>query len=234
MSITFTNYDNYVEVVTPESNLILLKDTINLVCTSDYSSMTLSATGALRSAANPQLYTGVRISVADITSPTGSSNEDVVRQIQDMLSNQSADKGAFHDTLMLEINPIVQIQAVYGLREKVETFTATGGSVSVVDNKFVCQTGTSVGGYGVIRSLRPVVYKPGQGLFCRGTAMFDSANALANSFQTFGMFNATDGLFFGYLGANYGINHEYGGRLEIQRLTLTVGAGGAETGTVTL
>lgn len=46
-------------------------------------------------------------------------------------------------------SPIAQIDAVYGLLDNVETRTSTGGSVGVTDGNFVCQTGTSVGGYGL-------------------------------------------------------------------------------------
>jgi hypothetical protein len=62
----------------------------------------------------------------------------------------------------------VQIEAVYGLRDKtdIETFSATGGSVAAEDTgtgtEFKCSTGTSVGAYGIIRSRRSTAYRAGQ------------------------------------------------------------------------
>jgi hypothetical protein len=70
---------------------------------------------------------------------------------------------AFGDQRIVELAPRVQLAATYGLinTDVIETFTATGGSADVNNNLYRCQTGTSAGGYGVLRSKDGVEYRPG-------------------------------------------------------------------------
>lgn len=128
--------------------------------------------------------------------------------------------------------PKVQIDAIYGLLESCETFvdaTPATGSTSSLDGNFVCQTGTGVGGYGVIRSKRSVRYRPGQGALFRFTALFDEANKTALSLQAAGPFNSTNGLLVGYDGTSFGVMHRTGGKHEIRTLTISASASGSET-----
>ena len=145
---------------------------------------------------------------------------------------------AFGSLSVSQSRPEVQIDAVYGLREKtdVEVFTATGGAV-VAENtgtgtEFKCSTGTSVGGYGLVRSRRSTSYRPGQGMLMRWTARYDTPIPL--SLQRSGAINAENEISFGYIGTDFGIFKKANGRLEIQTLTVTAGAGGSETATITL
>jgi hypothetical protein len=139
---------------------------------------------------------------------------------------------AFGDTIVTELRPIVTLKPTYGILDEAETFTATGGSVTVASNKYVLQTGTSVGGYGVLWSRKPVVYVPGVGMESRITAQFTTG--VASSIQLAGMFSSTDGMMFGYDGTSFGVMHRYEGALELHRLTVTTPSGGAATVTVTL
>lgn len=143
---------------------------------------------------------------------------------------------AFGDMATSQASPVVQIDAVYNLRTSdVETFIDSSpgtGSVTTSGSMFVCQTGAGVGGYGVVRSRRLIRYRPGQGIRLRGTAMFTTG--VANSLQLFGMFTAADGLFFGYDGTTFGIIRRVAGAVAIHRLTVTTGATGVETITITL
>jgi hypothetical protein len=142
--------------------------------------------------------------------------------------------GAFGELMTMELNPRVQIDAVYGLpTTDTETFTGSTGSATGVNSLFTCQTGVGIGGYGVIRSRRTVRYMPGQGLRLRFTAAFTSPGA-ALSLQLAGGFTSTDGLFFGFNGTSFGLLRRIAGAAAIMRLTVTVGTGGAETATVTL
>ena len=141
-----------------------------------------------------------------------------------------ATRSAFGDHLSESVDPIVQISAQYGLLSNVETFNATGGTVGTSDNMFECTTGTSIGGYGVIRTARPTIYREGQGLMARFTALFDSTNAVANSLQFAGLFNVQDTIAFGYRGADFGILFDSYGAQEIRTLTIT----GAGNGTLDL
>lgn len=129
--------------------------------------------------------------------------------------------------------PRVQIDAVNGLiTTDTETFSATGGSVAGTSALFTCTTGTSVGGYGVIRSRRTGRYLAGQSYIARFNAGFSAGVALG--LQVAGAFTATDALFVGYSGSTPGIMRRIAGAQEIRRLTITVGSGGAETVTITL
>lgn len=103
-----------------------------------------------------------------------------------------ATRSAFGDNLSESVDPITQVSAQYGLLDSIETFNATGGTVGTETNMFKCTTGTSIGGYGVIRTKKPTIYREGQGLMARFTALFDSDNAVANSLQFAGLFNVQD------------------------------------------
>jgi len=134
----------------------------------------------------------------------------------------------FGDRISAELSPKVAIKATYGLIDiDTETFNATGGGVSVSNSEFLCQSGTSVGGYGTIWSRRPIVYVPGVGCEARITARF-SAGA-SGYLQLAGLFSGADGMMFVQRDGNFGVMHRYGGSFAIRRLTLTVASGGTET-----
>lgn len=135
--------------------------------------------------------------------------------------------------------PHVQVEALYGLRtvNDVETYTdGSSGSVGVDDSgysrQFKVSTGTSVGGYGVIRTQSPLRYRPGQINRFQFTGVFTSP--VSNSRQAVGALGVGNELTFGYNGVDFGIMYRRGGRLETRRATITVGAGGSETLTITL
>jgi hypothetical protein len=143
---------------------------------------------------------------------------------------------AFGEVRTSQPHPIVQIDAVYGIQDNVETFTDASpgtGTVSTSNGLFQCKTGVGVGGYGVIRTRRAVRYRPGQGSIFRWTASFSTPTAL--SLQAAGAFNTTNGFFVGHDGANnFGVMHRTGGRHEVRTLTISGAAGGAENVQLTL
>jgi len=130
-------------------------------------------------------------------------------------------RSAFGDVLTESMDPITQISAQYGIPSECETFTATGGTVGTETNMFKCTTGTNDGGYGVIRTERPTIYREGQGLMARFTALFDESNAVANSLQSAGLFNVQDTVAFGYRGSDFGIIFDNYGSQETRTLTIT-------------
>jgi len=142
--------------------------------------------------------------------------------------------GAFGEQITAHKTPIVQIANKYQidptLLNELETFEATGGSTDNNGNLFRCQTGTSVGGYGVIRSLETLNYRAGQGVECQITGAFTTGVAL--SLQFAGMFNISDTIAFGYDGVDFSCLHSYGGVAEVHLIDVTVT--GAGTCTVTL
>lgn len=142
--------------------------------------------------------------------------------------------GAFGELLVAEMTPRVQIDAVFGLLSTDhETLTdGSSGSVTTSGSMFICQTGTSVGGYGVLRSRRIVRYRPGQGMRLRFSGLFTTG--IADSLQFAGGYTATEAIGFGYNGADFGVFRREAGSTKIVRLTVTAAAAGAETITVTL
>jgi len=142
--------------------------------------------------------------------------------------------GAFGEQLTTHKTPVVQIANKYQIDpanlNDLETFEATGGAADNNANLFRCQTGTSVGGYGVIRSLETLNYRAGQGIECQITAAFTTGVAL--SLQFAGMFNISETLAFGYDGVYFSTLHSYGGNAEVQLIDVTVT--GAGSCTVTL
>jgi hypothetical protein len=139
---------------------------------------------------------------------------------------------SFGDQIVVNQRLDLAIKATYGLTDAITTFSATGGSATASNAEFLCQTGTSSGGYGVIWSRYPLVYMPGVGVEARITARFTAP--VANSFQATGLFSAIDGLFFGYNGTSFGVMHRYGGSYAIRTLTVTAASGTSVTATVTL
>lgn len=147
-------------------------------------------------------------------------------------NDMDAYRSSFGDFTSNALEPICQISAQYGLLDNVETFTASGGTATESNSLFTCTTGTTVGAYSVIRSVRPTMYREGQGLMARFTAIFDSTNAVADSLQFAGLFNVQDTLAFGYRGTSFGIIYDSHGAQEAKKLTITVAGNG--TLTVTL
>ena len=150
------------------------------------------------------------------------------------IPTQKNQKGSFGELITAHKTPIVQIANKYQIDpselEDLEVFESTGGTADNSNNLFRCQTGTSVGGYGVVRSKETLNYRPGQGVEGQITASFTSG--IATSLQFAGMFNLTDTVAFGFNGSDFSVIHEYGGKAEVQEIEVTVT--GAGTCTVTL
>lgn len=115
--------------------------------------------------------------------------------------------GAFGEVLTVEAQPVAQLDFVYNTlnNQNVSTTTASGGTVTAANRLAVLTSGTTDGGSASMRSLRQAVYRPGQGVMARYTAIFTTG--VANTTQIAGVGNATDGYFFGYNGTSFGILH---------------------------
>lgn len=180
---------------------------------------------------------------SDIQDKNGNSVGASADEVQAYIDNQvllSATSGmasastAFGDPVTIGRKPIVQIANEYRLDPSVyprtEVFSATGGTADNDDNLFRCQSGTSLGGYSVIRSLDTLNYKAGEGVTALFTASFTTGVAL--SLQFGGMFSLTETVAIGYDGADFSVLHSYHGAAEVQLITVT--ASGTGTTTVTL
>lgn len=131
--------------------------------------------------------------------------------------------------------PEFQADAVYGVNSSIilASTDGTGGSATAANNLFTCSTGgTTIGYFGAIQSRKRLRYRPGQGVVARYTALFSAPQA--NTTVVAGVGTAESGFYFGYNGTSFGVLHNTGGVREIQTLTVSAGASGAETATVTL
>ena len=172
----------------------------------------------------------------DYTAMDGSYHESVLDYLFSIANNTggldkgvSSNKGIFGENITSHRMPVVQIANKYRIDpaelEDIETFEATGGSADNNRNLFRCQTGTSVGGYGVIRSQETLNYRAGQGIQGFVTASFTTG--IANSLQFAGMFNLTETAAFGYDGTDFSILHSYDGAAEEQLITITATGSGS-------
>lgn len=146
-----------------------------------------------------------------------------------MTNNQS---GFGDHVIMPYVNEIIT-SFLYGvIDDRHETLSATGGSVDTVENMVRCQSGTSVGGYGVVRTKKCIIYHPGEAIRSRQTAMFTQGVPL--SLQFAGLFSITETIAFGYDGADFGCILERHGLCAAHEIEVTGAASGAESATVTL
>lgn len=142
------------------------------------------------------------------------------------------DTSAYGDTLVSELKPYVTVKATYGLLDEVSSFTLNNGTTSSVSEEFTCQTGTTSGGYASILSKQPIVYVPGVGAEARVTARFSTP--VSNSIQGAGFFNATDGMFFGYMNTGFAVVHRHHGLVGVYTLTITTPSSTSVSCTITL
>lgn len=143
-------------------------------------------------------------------------------------------KTAFGDLRNESLTVITQISGHYDILSNVLTVLddAESGTNSIVDSMFTCDTGTSSNGLASILTLRQLTGRSGQGGLCRLSTVFDTA--VADTTQICGLITAENSFVFGYTGTNFGIIHAFNGVDELQELTLTAAAAGAETATVTV
>ena len=142
---------------------------------------------------------------------------------------------AFGEPLAVQITPVVQLDAIYGIDDplKFQTYSALGGSVTTNgDSEFDIVAGATTYSYGVLRSRRFLRYRPGQGAMCRFACRF--TEGVANTSQRAGFFNQEGGFQVGYNGTEFGILHFYGGKTHIERLTITTAPTATQTATITL
>lgn len=144
----------------------------------------------------------------------------------------------FGEVLVAEVTPVVQIDAVLGLRTKTDVTTSisASGVADVLDNipgqEFRASTGTNSAGYAKITSKNSIRYRAGQGVLYRLTGKFSTP--AANSSQRVGAMNIGNEYTFGYNGTSFGILYRKGGRQESRRLTITGAATGNGNVTITL
>ncbi len=141
---------------------------------------------------------------------------------------------AFGEPLAISPTAVIQLDAIYGTTaDVIQTYTnGTGSSAGSSQGMFKVQSGTTQGGYGVLRSKRFIRYRPGQGIVTRFTAAF--TQGVAGSLQFAGLANQENRVVFGYDGDRFGICRSTGGKATIYLMTMTVAPNATQTATITL
>jgi hypothetical protein len=144
---------------------------------------------------------------------------------------QSFSTSAFGEQITVPIEPIMQLDGLYGLDPReFEVISASTGNAETTGTLMKCHTGTGAYGYGVLRSNRIIRYRPGQGAMGRFTAGFQ--NPQAGVTLRAGLFTQEQALQIGFDGTQFGVLRQNGGKAQI--VELTVNSGGTGTTTITL
>lgn len=141
---------------------------------------------------------------------------------------------SFGEPLAISPTAVIQLDAIYGTTTDVlQTYNnGTGSSAGTDTQLFRVQSGTTQGGYGVLRSKRFIRYRPGQGVVTRFTAAF--SQGVPNSLQFAGLANQENRVAFGWNGDRFGVCRSTGGKAHITLMTMTVAPDASQTATITL
>lgn len=136
------------------------------------------------------------------------------------------------EAIVAESTPVIQQDASYPDFSQVIASTGSSGSVTSDGGFFVASCGVDPGSFGNATARRLVPVPPGQALRSRISVIFGTP--VANNLQIAGPGNSNDGLFFGYLGEDFGVFRVKPGEVPVYRLTITAGASGAGTASIVL
>ncbi len=141
---------------------------------------------------------------------------------------------AFGEPLAISPTAVIQLDGIYGATtDVIQTYTnGTGSFAGSESSMFRVRTGTTQGGYGVLRSKRFIRYRPGQGIVCRMTAGF--SQGVAGSLQFAGLANQENRVGFGWNGNRFGVVRSSGGKATILTLVMNAAPNAPQTATITL
>ena len=141
---------------------------------------------------------------------------------------------AFGEPLAISPTAVIQLDAIYGTTtDVIQTYNnGTGSSAGSDTQVFRVESGTTQGGYGVLRSKRFLRYRPGQGIVSRFTAAF--TQGVAGSLQFAGLANQENRVAFGWDGNKFGVCRSTGGKATILLMTMTAAPNATQTATITL
>jgi hypothetical protein len=121
-----------------------------------------------------------------------------------------ASVSAFGDLITSENTPSLQMDFVYGINTQTGVTTVVGTGVADTNaGRLRLQTGTGGTGSATFNSRKSAKYRAGQGMTVRFTAVYTAG--AANSTQIMGFGTSTNGYFFGYNGASFGLLHRNNG-----------------------
>ncbi|HEC61777.1 MAG TPA: hypothetical protein ENI27_05925 [bacterium] len=142
-------------------------------------------------------------------------------------------KTAFDELFVAELTPVVQIHSAYNINTRIMEARDNNGTSSIANNMFKVSTGGSANQGSSLLSRIAVKYNAGQGGLCRFTALYTTG--VANSTAYAGIGTSSEGYFFGYNGATFGLLRRQGGSPEIRTLTINPGSSdAADSVTITL
>lgn len=134
------------------------------------------------------------------------------------MSNSNGSKGAFGELISVGLTPVIQLKFPYLINPNTTTKTTTNGGLGIVENGMMkISTSTATNGSCSVVSKDVLNYRAGQGLRIRFTASFTTG--VANSLQEVGYGDNTDGLFFGYNGANFCIFRRVNGEDNVTNMS---------------
>ena len=130
----------------------------------------------------------------------------------------------FGEHVSVPITPVFQLDGLYGLDERLfESYESESGSAIASNTLLECRTGTSLGGYGVIRSKRAVRYRPGQGALTRFTAQFTEGSR--RLYSKSGILCArASAIQVGFDGDKFGVLLQNGGKAHIHNIVISSAA----------
>lgn len=129
---------------------------------------------------------------------------------------------AFGDISTVEMQPVAQIDFVYGINTVLAlptTVSVSGafnsaqtyvtgfydsGNIAATQNGLL-QVSAGIGCTSQLTSLRYLNYRPGQGALARFTAIFNTSTGGTSQYAGIGTSSHNNGLFFGYTGTTFGI-----------------------------
>lgn len=148
-------------------------------------------------------------------------------------SSSATSVSAFGEPVSVEIQPVIQIDAIYDTPSRVYLTANSAGAVATSSNTtYIVSSGTSANGGGMIRTRNLFRYRSGQGALARFTAAYSTPDA--NTQQIAGFHSTEQALVVGYNGTQFGICRRNGGKVDIHQLTLTANATVASNCTITL
>tara|TARA_R110002050_G_scaffold124575_3_gene243770 strand:+ start:4890 stop:6299 length:1410 start_codon:yes stop_codon:yes gene_type:complete len=141
-------------------------------------------------------------------------------------------KSAQGELQITENSPVAQIVPQYGVLTNATATEVNGGTAISIGSKFCCESGSNVGGLGLLTTKKHLFVKSGQG----GSVILDAIYGIpqAGVIQVAGLISSENLAGFGYIGTDFGIIYGYGGVNENQKLEISAGATGAENASITV
>jgi hypothetical protein len=111
---------------------------------------------------------------------------------------------SFNDQITVDLEPVVQLDFVYGINTQTGLGTVnTTGVVDTTNSMLRLQSGIGAAGSAIFNSKKVAKYRAGQGNLARFTCIFGTP--ASSSSQLIGVGNTIDGYFYGYNGTTFGI-----------------------------